>query len=322
MKGIRRVLIIILSLALVVQAAGAQSSRRPTDAEIRQILVERIEKYKQSVGIVVGLIGPEGRKVVAHGKLAADDPRVLDGDTVFEIGSITKVFTSLVLADMVERDEVELTDPAAAYLPGEVRLPQRNGQVITLQDLATHRSGLPRMPSNVDPMDPSNPYADYPIHRLYAFLSSFQLSRNIDSRFEYSNLGGALLGHVLARRAGVDYETLVETRVTMPLQMSNTRATLTDQMRAHLAVGHAYSLEPTPNWDLGALVAAGGLHSTANDLLKLLSAQLRYTETPLAPAMAAMMNVRRDTDRGEVALAWFVESAAGKGTRIDIQVPL
>jgi serine-type D-Ala-D-Ala carboxypeptidase/endopeptidase len=216
-----------------------------------------------------------------------------------------------VLADMVERREVKLTDPAAAYLPREVRMPERNGQVITLQDLATHRSGLPRMPSNVDPTDPANPYADYPVHRLYAFLSSYQLSRNIDSRFEYSNLGGALLGHVLARRAGVDYETLVETRVTKPLQMANTRVALTDEMKSRLAVGHAYGLEPTSNWDLGALVAAGGLHSTANDLLTLLSAHLRYTETPLASAMASMMDVRRDTGRGEVALAWFVESPAG-----------
>lgn len=298
-------------LALVVQGAAAQSSRLPSDSEIRQILVERIDKYKQSVGMVVGVIEPAGRRVVAYGKLAANDSRVLDGDTVFEIGSITKVFTSLVLADMVQHHEVELSDPAAAYLPREVQMPQRNGRVITLEDLATHRSGLPRMPSNVDPIDPSNPYADYAVHRLYAFLSSYQLSRNIDSRFEYSNLGGALLGHVLARRADVDYETLVETRVTKPLNMANTHVSLTEDMKSRLAVGHAYGLEPTPNWDLGALVAAGGLHSTANDLLTFLSAQLRYTETPLAPAMAAMTETRRDTDRGEVALAWFVESPAG-----------
>ena len=305
-------LILILAVGFVAHGAGLQSSTGvPADSEIRTILVERVDKYKQSVGIVVGVIEPAGRRVVAYGKLAAEDPRILDGDTVFEIGSVTKVFTSLLLADMVERDEVTLTDPAAAYLPAEVQLPQRNGQVIRLQDLATHTSGLPRMPSNVDPVDPSNPYADYADQRLYAFLSNYQLSRNIASRFEYSNLGGALLGHVLARRAGVDYETLVEKRVTIPLKMTNTHIALTEEMKAHLAVGHAYGLEPTPNWDLGALVAAGGLHSTANDLLRFLAAHLGYTETVLAPAMASMMKVRRDTERGEVALAWFVESQGG-----------
>jgi D-alanyl-D-alanine-carboxypeptidase/D-alanyl-D-alanine-endopeptidase len=230
LKATSPALIAILILALVLQAAGARSPLLPSDSDIREILVERIDKYKQSVGIVVGVIEPAGRRVVAYGKLAADDPRALDGDTVFEIGSITKVFTSLVLADMVEHHEVELADSAATYLPGEVQLPQRDGQAITLQDLATHRSGLPRMPSNVDPVDPSNPYADYPLQRLYAFLSSYRLPRSIDSRFEYSNLGGALLGHVLARRAGVDYETLVESRVTKPLHMTNTRVALTAEM--------------------------------------------------------------------------------------------
>ena len=303
MKATSPALIAILILTLVLQAAGARSPVLPSDSDIREILVERIDKYKQSVGIVVGVIEPAGRRVVTYGKLAADDPRALDGDTVFEIGSITKVFTSLVLADMVEHHEVELTDPAATYLPSEVQLPQRNGQAITLQDLATHRSGLPRMPSNVDPVDPSNPYADYPLQRLYAFLSSYRLPRNIDSRFEYSNLGGALLGHVLERRAGLDYETLVETRVTKPLHMTNTRVALTAEMKSHLAVGHAYGLEPTPNWDLGALVAAGGLHSTANDLLTFLSAHLGYSESPLAKAMASMV---------DVPLAWFVESPGGR----------
>jgi len=303
LKATSPALIAILILTLVLQAAGARSPVLPSDSDIREILVERIDKYKQSVGIVVGVIEPAGRRVVTYGKLAAGDPRALDGDTVFEIGSITKVFTSLVLADMVEHHEVELTDPAATYLPSEVQLPQRDGQAITLQDLATHRSGLPRMPSNVDPVDPSNPYADYPLQRLYAFLSSYRLPRNIDARFEYSNLGGALLGHVLERRAGLDYETLVETRVTKPLHMANTRVALTEEMKSHLAVGHAYGLEPTPNWDLGALVAAGGLHSTANDLLTFLSAHLGYVESPLAKAMASMV---------DVPLAWFVESPGGR----------
>ncbi len=132
-----------------------------SDAEIRKILVDRIDVQHQSVGIVVGVLGPEGRRVIAYGQLDKGDPRALNGDTIFEIGSATKVFTALLLADMAEHHEVALDDPVAKYLPSGVKMPERNSRVITLVDLATHTSGLPRLPGNLNPKDPANPYADY-----------------------------------------------------------------------------------------------------------------------------------------------------------------
>jgi serine-type D-Ala-D-Ala carboxypeptidase/endopeptidase len=299
---------LLFALLLTAQGAAAQSARAlPGDSEIRQILADRVDKYRQSVGIVVGLVSPEGRRVISYGNLAAGDSRPLNGDTVFEIGSITKVFTSLLLADMVERGEAALSDPVAKYLPPTVRVPERRGEQITLEDLATHTSGLPRMPVNVEATDPGNPFADYSVGRLYSFLSSYQLQRDIGAAYEYSNIGGALLGHALAQHAGMPYESLVEIRITQPLGMNSTRVTSTPEMKARLAVGHAYALEPTPNWDLGALGAAGALRSTANDLLTFLSATLGYTENPLAAAMARMLKVRRDRDRGTIALGWFLD---------------
>src|SRR5215831_11831958 len=107
--------------------------------EIQEILAKRVDEQKQAVGIVVGVIEPAGRRVVAYGNLAKGDPRTLDGDTIFEIGSVTKVFTSLLLAEMVERQEVALDDPAAKYLPKHVKMPERNGKAITLLELSTHR---------------------------------------------------------------------------------------------------------------------------------------------------------------------------------------
>lgn len=313
MAKVKRIVnVSVLALALLAQGAGAQSARQvPSDSEIRQILAERVDQYRQSVGIVVGVIEPTGRRVVAYGNLAAGDPRTLNGDTVFEIGSITKVFTSLLLADMVEHGEVALADPVAKYLPATVKVPERRAEQITLEDLATHKSGLPRMPENVDPRDPGNPFAEYSVSRLYEFLSSYRLPRDIGERFEYSNIGGALLGHALARRAGAKYEALVQSRITRPLGMESTRVALTAEMRARLAAGHAYGLEPTPNWDLGALEAAGALRSTANDLLTFLAANLGYTKTPLSQAMAAMLKVRRDRDRGTIALEWFLDLRGG-----------
>ena len=151
--------------------------------EIHEILVKRIDQQKQAVGIVVGVIEPNGRRVVAYGNLAKGDPRTLDGDTIFEIGSVTKVFTSLVLADMVNREEVALDDPAAKHLPENVKMPERSGKSITLLDLSTHTSGLPRLP-NLKMKDPFNPYADYTVDQMYAFLSGYELTRDIGSKYE------------------------------------------------------------------------------------------------------------------------------------------
>ena len=301
-------------LAMIVSAASVwaqapPNSPVPPDSEIRKILVERIDSFHQGVGIVVGVVEPKGRRVVAYGSLDKGDPRPLNGDTIFEIGSATKVFTSLLLADMVQRGEVALADPVAKYLPAEAKVPERGGRAITLVDLSTHTSGLPRMPSNFRPKDPANPYADYTVDQLYQFLSSYQLTRDIGSQFEYSNLGGGLLGQALAHRGGVDYEALVRSRITGPLGMNSTGITLSPEMKARLALGHNDKLVTVPNWDLPALAGAGALRSSVNDMLTFLAANLGYVKSPLAPAMAAMLSVRRPTGApggGEIGLGWLI----------------
>jgi serine-type D-Ala-D-Ala carboxypeptidase/endopeptidase len=274
--------------------------------EIREILVKRIDHQKQAAGIVVGVIEPDGRRVVAHGSLDRGDPRTVDGDTIFEIGSISKVFTSLLLAEMVNRKEVALDDPAAKYLPETVKMPERSGKSITLLDLSTHSSGLPALPSNLKVKDPRNPYADYSVDDLYEFLSGYTLPRDSGSEFEYSNLGGGLLGHVLACRAGTDYESLIRSRITQPLSMPDTGITLSSSTKQRMATGHNAMLAPVPNWDLPSLAGAGALRSSANDMLTFLEAFLGYKESPLAPAMKAMLEVRRRAGKIEVGLGWFI----------------
>ncbi|HEV3040760.1 MAG TPA: serine hydrolase [Candidatus Angelobacter sp.] len=307
---------IFRSLCALVALAGAAwaQSPLPSDEEIRKILADRIDVQHRSVGIVVGVVGPEGRRIIAYGHLEKGDSRPLNGDTVFEIGSMTKVFTSLLLADMVQRGEVALDDPVAKYLPPSVKMPQRNGRSITLVDLATHTSGLPRRPSNISPKDPQNPWADYSEEQLYQFLSTYQLTRDIGSQYVYSNLGGGLLGHVLARRAGMDYETLVRSRICAPLGMKSTGITLTPALKERLAVGHNSQMEPVKNWDIPTLAGAGALRSTANDMLTFLAANLGLIKSPLAPAMATMIKERRPTGYPdlEIALGWHVFTGNGK----------
>lgn len=280
----------------------------PSDAEIRKILIDRIETQRQSVGIVVGIIDAGDSRIVSYGQLDEGDPRPLNGDTVFEIGSITKVFTSLLLSDMTLRGDLALDDPVGKYLPSAVAMPERGGQQITLIDLATHRSGLPRLPDNFFPKDPANPYADYTVEQLYEFLNTYRLTRDIGARHQYSNLGGGLLGHVLAGRAGLDFETLVRQRITEPLGMKDTAIALSPDMSARLAVGHDARMNPVKNWEIPTLAGAVALRSTANDLLRFLAAELGLVGTKLKSAMAAQLSVRRPGAAAstEIALGWYV----------------
>jgi D-alanyl-D-alanine-carboxypeptidase/D-alanyl-D-alanine-endopeptidase len=299
-------------LALFAFLATTAFAATPGNAEIRKILAERIDAQKQGVGIVVGAVDPDGRRVVAHGTFDTKSKRAVDGDTLFEIGSVTKVFTALLLADAVQRGEMKLDDPAAKFLPEGQKLPSRGGKQITLIDLATHTSGLPRLPLNLTPANPENPYADYSVEKMYAFLSTYELPRDIGAEYEYSNLGAGLLGHLLARRANMDYATLVRERITEPLGMKSTVITIPPNMKSRLASGHDATLQPAANWDLPTLAGAGALRSTANDMLTFLAAMLGFTKSPLTPAMSSMLRTRRPTNAGtmSIALGWHIAKTA------------
>jgi len=179
---------------------------------------------------------------------------------------------------------------------------------IPLVDLATHTSGLPRMPSNFHPKDPGNPYADYTVPQLYEFLGTVELPRDIGSTYEYSNLGVGLLGHILALRAGKDYETLVHTRISRALKMDSTGIKLTPAMQARLAAGHNAALLPVPNWELPTLAGAGALRSTVNDMLKFVAANLGLKTSPLLAAMQKTHQMQHETGIPdlEIGLGWHI----------------
>jgi CubicO group peptidase (beta-lactamase class C family) len=172
-----------------------------------------------------------------------------------------------------------------------------------------HTSGLPGMPDNFAPADSGNPYADYSVEQLYQFISNHQLTREIGAQREYSNLGYALLGQALTRRAGTDYETLVRNRILVPLGMESTAIVLCPEMQARLATGHNPVLEAVSNWDLPTFAGAGALRSTATDLLAFLEMALDIKQTPLAPALAATLASRRRSEAGdgETSLGWWIK---------------
>jgi D-alanyl-D-alanine-carboxypeptidase/D-alanyl-D-alanine-endopeptidase len=302
-----------LLLALCACGAARQSSRLPDPDEVRALLVQLVDVEKRTPGIVVGMIAadPQKRWVLGYGRLSAADQRVPNGDIVFEIGSITKVFTGILLAQAVLNGEVQLDDPISMYLPEGVTAPKYEGRSIMLLDLATHTSGLPRMPSNFHPADPSNPYVDYTMNQMYDFLSGYRLTRAPGSTFEYSNYGFGLLGNLLVRRAGlVDYETLLLERITGPLGMDSTCIELTPEMRSRLATPHSSYSVATRLWDNTTLAGAGAIQSTANDMLTFLAANMGITETELQPALQLAITPQRPADVPEcmLGLGWHIPS--------------
>lgn len=287
----------------------------PTDEEIRAILADRIYTRGKGVGIVVGVIEPQrdgdtfypGKRIIAEGTMGRHDPRPVDGNTIFEIGSISKVFTALLLADLAAAAGVSVHTPAEHFLP-RARLPRRNGAAITLAHLASHRSGLPRMPGNFRPQNERNPYADYTVARAYQFLASHRLEWDIASRYVYSNFGTALLGHALAQLAGADYETLLRRRVFDPLGLGNSFFTLPWERTGDFALGHSDQLAPIPHWDFDFFAPAGGIRANAEDMLLFLAHQLGYFESALTPAIASLMTERwpASTPIATVGLGWHM----------------
>jgi len=304
----RTITCIVVYCVLAAAQFSHASETGLTDSEIKAILRERIEVAKKATGIVVGIVDERGTRVVSYGRFERDSSREVDGNTVFEIGSATKAFTGVLLQDMVERGKMKLDDPVAKYLPKSVKMPARGGKQVTLLDLATHTSALPRMPDNFKPKDPHNPYADFTVAQLYACLSGCTLKRDIGAKYEYSNLGVGLLGHALALRAGKSYETLVVERICQPLKMESTRIKLEAKLKARLAPGHTETGEPQANWDLPTLAGAGALRSTVADLLKFLSANLGLTQSSLTPTLrkSHAIRFRGAAPEMDIALGWHV----------------
>jgi CubicO group peptidase (beta-lactamase class C family) len=303
------------SIALILLALASSSPARaqatapavaparsfPSDSAVLAIIRQRVEE-KRSAGIVVGLLEPDGRtRVVAWGDPGPGQP-ALDANSVFEIGSISKVFTATALAALVQDGKVKLEDPVQQYLSPSVRVPSRNGKVITLGSLAEQNSGLPRMPSNFKPANPANPYADYGAPQMYEFLTGYELPRDPGERFEYSNLGVGLLGHALGLATGQSYEELQRTRVWAPLGMEHTAITLTPWMKSRLALGHDDQGKVVSNWDLDALAGAGAIRSTTSDMLKFADANLHPERGALQRAMAFAQKERAPAGSPQTAI--------------------
>jgi CubicO group peptidase (beta-lactamase class C family) len=305
---------LLASLALV--SCTAAPPPPPEWKTAVDAIVEPFLRSGKHVGIVVGILKDGRSQVVGYGRLCHEKDALPGGKTLFEIGSITKVFTSSLLAEMAARGEVSLDDPVKKYLSADVKVPSRNGKEITLAQLASHVSGLRRLPGNLysAAKDLSNPYAKYTAVHLHDFLSRHELVRDPGEKYEYSNLGAGLLGHALARRLGMSYEEAVLSRICRPLGLKDTTLTLSGGQKARLAPGHGADGKVSPNWDFDVLAPAGALRSTADDMLTFLAANLGLTSSGLEQSLATAHAPRfKAPDSVEVGLGWHRSPLPGTG---------
>lgn len=309
LRGIGTVLLTVVFL----WPASVGAQHFPPDEDL-QLMLRYLVEDGETPGILLGILEADGStRIVSYGN-GGPDSKPLGSRSVFEIGSINKTFTGTLLADMVAKGEVALDDPVAEYLPEDVTVPSRNGREITLLDLATHTSGLPRLPDNYTPVDPQDPYAHYTVETMYAFLSGHELRRDPGEEAEYSNLGVGVLGHALARAARTTYGDLVHTRILEPLGMSMTGYALDGEIAEWMAKGHR-SGEVVPYWfATEAIHGAGGLRSSMEDMLTYLKANVGPAETDLERAMRFAQEAKRPLggEGQRIGLGWQVMEYQGR----------
>jgi serine-type D-Ala-D-Ala carboxypeptidase/endopeptidase len=307
--------------AVSASAAGGDAALAAAIAPDVQALIDSLP----AAGLVVGVVRPDGNQVFGFGRRSVSREGPPDGETVFEIGDMTQVFTGLLLARMAEQGVVQLDEPVLSLLPDTVSVPMFEGRPIELEHLATWTSGLPRLPQHpisplLDAFPPFSRAAPFRSKKwLYDLLSSLDITQAPGSHMDGSDLGMGLLGHALERAAKTDYETALEREVCGPLGLRSTGVKLTPAMRAHLAEGLRVGwgsyrgwrvASPLSRWPTRAIPGANGLCSTANDLLTLLRAHLAGfpMETALAESRAPRVQVAGGPS---VGLGWFVDATPG-----------
>ena len=298
----------------ILSLSGAAALAAPTlDAAMRE-RAENLVRDGKHASLVIAVIDGKDSAVYGFGRARPGDKGVPDADTVYEIGSVTKTMTGLLLADAVVTGKARLDQPVAELLPAYA-IPALAGQQITVGQLATQFSGLPRLPANLAPADMANPYAGYGEAQLRTFLAGHTLTRAPGAAYEYSNLAYGLLGTALATQANMSYEELLQARIFRPLGMVSTFTAGTPALRARLAPGHLADGKPAANWDFQAIAGAGAVRSSARDMIAYMQSYMRATSPAQQLAVRPQRLLAGEGDGDgvkKIGLAWMLDQVKGQ----------
>lgn len=305
--------LVVFAATYFFAAASMADERAPLPSRVEHAMEERIAAGEYP-SIVVAVV--DGHRTVVQAYGMASPGKKATADTVYAIGSITKTFTATLLADEVARKSLDL-DQAVSSVVRDLPFPAPHDKAITFANLAEQNSGLPRLPDNLAPTHPDDPYADYDATRLKAFLSSYTLPRAPGTQYEYSNLAVGLLGYVLAQHASTTYADLLNRTIFLPLDMKHTSLSSGPGDPEDMAAGHDFGGRPVSPWHFDVLAAAGGIRSTGNDMLRYLQANMGLRSTPLSAAMRDAQSPRTDTNLPDnrIGLIWMTRHD-GKGPDI------
>ncbi|WP_394191483.1 serine hydrolase [Pseudoalteromonas atlantica] len=300
--------IIVVLITLIIAIASGSSSA--ANAELEKVLKHKVETEKLSVGIAVAIIENGQVSFINVGVANKETAQEIDQNTLFEIGSVSKVMTSTALATFVDEGTLKLSDPVQNYLPKSVKLPMKNDKAITFESLASHRSGLPRLPSNMQFSNPLNPYVDYTTEMMYEFLNQYTLPREVGESPEYSNLAVGLLGHTLAKIDDMNYEQMLMQRVLKPLKMKDTFVDVPKSALTRRSKGHNGNLETTDYWQLPAMAGAGAVVSDATDMALYLKANMQQNELASAIKLTHQPTAEFGNSLTKVGLGWIIQGTA------------
>ncbi len=282
----------------------AFKSHKVTKNEIDDV-VNNYLKNPENFGLSIGIISGDNEQFYCFGSSDKKNGLSIDSNSVFEIGSITKVFTSIILASEVGKNKLKLNESIFSYLP---EIEKRED--VSLLNLATHSSGLPRLADNfaASIKDPANPYINYSDKELYSYLKKHKLKSSPGTHYEYSNVGVGLLGSILAKVNHTSYDKLVSTRVTLPFGLSNTSINLNEYQKKHLAYGHS-NKRIVSNWDfLDATQGQGALRSSIKDMVLFMKLNLFPEKSTYKEAIQLTQKVHfTDKSNGrKMGLGWHI----------------
>jgi len=269
-----------------------------------ELIYEKSKSFPENTQLSVAIIDSGVVKFFGIKRINDTIQQINNRHKIFEIGSISKVFTSTLLASFVENGKLELNDPIQDFTDIEMNI----GEKITFKQLANHTSGLPRLPSNLNLLfvDPSNPYKNYDQKKLKEYLTEeMKLQRSPGAGFEYSNLGAGLLGYLLARISNKTYEELLNDHIFSRYEMASS-TTDRDKVKDKLVKGFDGKGDETANWDLNVLVGAGGILSSANDLARFTIAQFDTNNAELNLTRQPTFTV---SDQMQMGLGWHIIKA-------------
>ncbi len=303
---------LLITLLTVTMLSCSDNIQKKLPTGIVKELQNRIDTGYH-LNTVIGIIDKNGTRFYNYGQMSLTDSLKPNENSIFEIGSVAKIFTTALLADLELNKEIEISNSINQYMPVFEQVLKNNNRTITLEDLINHTSGLPRNPTNVN-RDDSNRYSDYSKADLIEFLSSYTVDSST-KKYLYSNLAYLVLENAIENKTGKSYESLMNEKIWGTLGMNDSYFTVPDAKRDRLVTPYRSGVH-VEELDMGEFPAGGGIKTTAKEMIRFIAAHLGIYSTTLDPALKLTHEERFSNDEENLGLGWAILKREDSGKTI------